>query len=80
MLAGCVIGADKSDYTRRLEEWRALTGRTDSPEVAGTVEQVTDKLRDYASAGVDRVMLQHLVHEDVEMVSLLGEVAQGLAS
>jgi hypothetical protein len=28
--------------------------------------------------GVERVMLQNLVHEDVEMVSLLGEVASRL--
>jgi alkanesulfonate monooxygenase SsuD/methylene tetrahydromethanopterin reductase-like flavin-dependent oxidoreductase (luciferase family) len=79
MLAGCVVGSDGTDYARRLEAWRALTGRTDSPQLAGTVEQVTEKLRDYASVGVDRVMLQHLVHEDVEMVSLLGEVARALS-
>ena len=78
MLAGCVVGSDESDYARRLEAWRALTGRADSPELAGTVEQVSEKLRDYASVGVDRVMLQHLVHEDSEMVPLLGEVAQAL--
>jgi alkanesulfonate monooxygenase SsuD/methylene tetrahydromethanopterin reductase-like flavin-dependent oxidoreductase (luciferase family) len=78
MLAGCVVGCDESDYARRLKEWRDLTGRADSPELAGTVEQVTDKLLEYASVGVDRVMLQHLVHEDVGMVPLLGEVAQAL--
>ena len=80
MLAGCVVGSNESDFARRLEAWRALTGRADSPELAGTVTQVTEKLRDYASVGVDRVMLQHLVHEDTEMVPLLGEVAQMLAS
>jgi alkanesulfonate monooxygenase SsuD/methylene tetrahydromethanopterin reductase-like flavin-dependent oxidoreductase (luciferase family) len=80
MLAGCVVGTDESDYVRRLEDWRALTGRGDTPEVSGTVEQVTEKLSDYASVGVDRVMLQHLVHEDTEMVPLLGEVARALAS
>jgi alkanesulfonate monooxygenase SsuD/methylene tetrahydromethanopterin reductase-like flavin-dependent oxidoreductase (luciferase family) len=80
MLAGCVLGADESDYRRRLREWRAFTGRDDAPELAGTVEQVTEALRSYESVGVDRVMLQHLVHEDVEMVPLLGEVAKALAS
>jgi hypothetical protein len=33
-------------------------------------------VRTYAAAGVDRVMLQHLDHEDVEMVGVLGEVAE----
>jgi alkanesulfonate monooxygenase SsuD/methylene tetrahydromethanopterin reductase-like flavin-dependent oxidoreductase (luciferase family) len=33
----------------------------------------------YEAAGVERAMLQHLVHEDVEMVALLGEVAAQVA-
>ena len=41
---------------------------------------MTEKLRDYASVGVDRVMLQHLVHEDTEMVPLLGELVRTLAA
>jgi hypothetical protein len=36
-------------------------------------------LREYEAAGVQRAMLQHLVHEDVEMVALLGEVAVQVA-
>ena len=46
----------------------------------GTVEEVVEKLRAYEEAGVERVMLQHLDHEDVEMVELLGaEVAPAVA-
>jgi alkanesulfonate monooxygenase SsuD/methylene tetrahydromethanopterin reductase-like flavin-dependent oxidoreductase (luciferase family) len=37
-----------------------------------------DVLRAYADAGVDRIMLQHLQHEDVETVTALGEVAAQL--
>jgi len=36
-------------------------------------------LRDYEAAGVERAMLQHLVHDDIEMVALLGELARALA-
>jgi alkanesulfonate monooxygenase SsuD/methylene tetrahydromethanopterin reductase-like flavin-dependent oxidoreductase (luciferase family) len=54
-----------------------LTGG-DRPPVAGTVDEVVDMLRAYEEAGVERVMLQHLVHEDVEMVTVLGEVAARL--
>jgi alkanesulfonate monooxygenase SsuD/methylene tetrahydromethanopterin reductase-like flavin-dependent oxidoreductase (luciferase family) len=44
--------------------------------VVGTVDEVVDRLREYQEAGVERVMLQHLVHDDLAMVELLGrEVA-----
>lgn len=80
MMAGCVVGADEHDYHRRLEEWRDFTGRNAVPEIAGTIAQVCETLEAYAAVGVERVMLQHLVHRDIEMVALLGEVAQRLTS
>ena len=55
----------------------ALTGN-DAPPIAGTVDQVAAVLREYEAAGVERAMLQHLVHEDVGMVTVLGEVAAQL--
>jgi len=80
MMAGCVVGVDERDYRRRLEAWRAFTGRDGLPEVAGTVAQACETLRAYAEAGVERIMLQHLLHRDTEMVALLGEVARALAN
>jgi alkanesulfonate monooxygenase SsuD/methylene tetrahydromethanopterin reductase-like flavin-dependent oxidoreductase (luciferase family) len=80
MLAGCVVGRDASDFHHRLSAWRQFTGRDDAPLLAGTVEEVVESLRSYASVGVDRVMLQHLVHEDIEMVALLGDIAHALAA
>ena len=53
--------------------------RKDSALV-GTVDEVVARLRAYEEAGVERVMLQHLDHEDVAMVELLGaEVAPAAA-
>jgi alkanesulfonate monooxygenase SsuD/methylene tetrahydromethanopterin reductase-like flavin-dependent oxidoreductase (luciferase family) len=78
MMAGCVLGAEESDYRSRLRDWRRLAKRDDSPELAGTVEQVSETLRRYQAVGVERVMLQHLVHEDTEMVALMGAVAHAL--
>jgi len=46
--------------------------------ISGTVDQVVARLREYEQVGVERVMLQHLVHEDVEMVRVLGDVASRL--
>jgi alkanesulfonate monooxygenase SsuD/methylene tetrahydromethanopterin reductase-like flavin-dependent oxidoreductase (luciferase family) len=48
--------------------------------VLGTVEELVDRLRGLEEAGVDRIFLQHLAHDDVEMVRLLGaEVAPAVA-
>jgi alkanesulfonate monooxygenase SsuD/methylene tetrahydromethanopterin reductase-like flavin-dependent oxidoreductase (luciferase family) len=48
--------------------------------VVGSVDEVVARLRAYESAGCDRVMLQHLLHTDLEPVRLLGrELAPALA-
>lgn len=54
-------------------------GREDEPPLCGTIDEVASRLRGYESAGVERAMLQHGVHEDVEMVAVLGEVSAQLA-
>ena len=78
MMIGCVVGRDRSDAAERLSEWRSLTGQDGSPGITGTVDEVSEVLRGYEAAGVERAMLQHLVHEDVEMVHVLGELAARL--
>ena len=40
--------------------------------IAGTVHEVVERLGALAEAGVERVMLQHLVHKDLDMVTLIG--------
>jgi F420-dependent oxidoreductase-like protein len=41
--------------------------------IVGTVESVAAQLRALGEVGVDRVLCQHLAHEDTEMVAVLGE-------
>ena len=55
--------------------WRVGEDRAELPEhwLAGTPEEIEAGLRDLADAGVERVMLQHLLHRDVDAVRLLGE-------
>jgi len=77
IMTGCLVGSDRADVDRRLERFRGVVGR-DAPPLCGTVEEVADRLRAYEAAGVERAMLQHLVHEDVEMVALLGDLAAQL--
>ena len=74
MTAG-IVGATESDVRDRVRRLVELTGNEPgAAAVVGTVEQAAERLREYESAGVDRIMLQHLLHEDVEMVELLGEL------
>ncbi|HEU5361865.1 MAG TPA: LLM class flavin-dependent oxidoreductase [Gaiellaceae bacterium] len=44
----------------------------------GTADELEERLREYEQAGVERVMLQHLEHEDIETVAMVGEVAARL--
>ena len=77
MMTGCVVGRDRGEVDDRLAQFKALTGN-DQPAISGTVDEVVARLREYEAVGVERAMLQHLVHEDVEMVTVLGEVASHL--
>jgi F420-dependent oxidoreductase-like protein len=40
--------------------------------LVGTVEQVAEKMHALAQAGVSRIMCQHLPHDDIDFVELLG--------
>ena len=69
-------------YSRRprelgFDEWLASYSERC---VVGSVEEAAEQLRAYERAGCDRVMLQHLLHTDLEPVRLLGrELAPALA-
>jgi len=76
MMTGCAVGRDRGEVDERLAALRAIG--SDTPPISGTVDEAAEALRAYEAAGVERVMLQHLVHEDVEMVAVLGELAAAL--
>jgi alkanesulfonate monooxygenase SsuD/methylene tetrahydromethanopterin reductase-like flavin-dependent oxidoreductase (luciferase family) len=40
--------------------------------VCGSVDEAVARLRDLAAAGVERMMLQHLLHDDLDAVELFG--------
>jgi alkanesulfonate monooxygenase SsuD/methylene tetrahydromethanopterin reductase-like flavin-dependent oxidoreductase (luciferase family) len=44
----------------------------------GPVAELEERLHAYAAVGVERAMIQHLNHEDVETVAALGELAARL--
>jgi hypothetical protein len=39
----------------------------------GTVDQAAERLHELDEAGVSRVMCQHLLHDDLDAVGLLGD-------
>jgi alkanesulfonate monooxygenase SsuD/methylene tetrahydromethanopterin reductase-like flavin-dependent oxidoreductase (luciferase family) len=82
LMTGCIVGADRTELHRRaqaLMDWSLASGsveeylRSVSAEwVVGTVDEVRDRLGELADAGVDRIMLQDQLHQDIDMVHLLG--------
>jgi len=92
LMAGCVVGEDRADAVRRAgrvaerrgwnaEDGEALLRETAGQWVAGTVDEAAARLREFEDVGVERVMLQHLAHDDVDMVELIGrEVVPAVAA
>jgi F420-dependent oxidoreductase-like protein len=82
LMTGCVLGEDEAQVRERVRAVLAATGRDMPPEeyletrrhalVLGTVDEAAGRLRELEEAGVERIFLQHLAHDDVEMVELIG--------
>ena len=82
LMTGCIVGRDDDEVRTRARRVMARGGGDGDVDdfirdrsertLVGTVEQVAARLREYEAAGVERVMLQHLDHEDIEMVELVG--------
>jgi F420-dependent oxidoreductase-like protein len=77
-----VVGADTADVEARAQRlvdrgYEAGDGASALAEnrdrwVCGTVDEAVQRLRDLADAGVERIMLQHLLHDDLDAVELFG--------
>jgi len=86
LMTSVMVGRDRGEVDerrRRLVEYlgRPLDDVEGSPRgVSGTVDEVAERLREFEQAGVTRVMCQHLLHDDHDMVALLGrEVTPAIA-
>jgi F420-dependent oxidoreductase-like protein len=81
LMTAVVVALDESSLAARcgrLEERANLPKGSllgDAPEgwIIGVVEQVAEQLSAIGEAGIDRVMCQHLLHDELEPVALLGE-------
>ena len=82
VMTGFARGADRGDLLEHARRPKEHWGADVSPEDAlaryeargtsGTPEQFVDGLHRLEDAGVERIMLQHAVHTDLETVELLG--------
>jgi F420-dependent oxidoreductase-like protein len=81
LMTGMVIGAERADVERRAHEVAEFRG--DPPDdaaaslreenwIVGTVPEALDQLRALEAVGVERIMLQHLLHRDLEVLDLIG--------
>ncbi|HEX7256038.1 MAG TPA: LLM class flavin-dependent oxidoreductase [Gaiellaceae bacterium] len=73
------------DHARRFVEVYPAAGSPDEwfeelkrRRVAGSPVDLVDGLREFEAVGVERVMLQHVVHHDLDVVAALGEIAAAL--
>src|SRR2546422_992358 len=80
LMAPCVLGRDDRELQESARRVGALFGR-DPKDVLerdgehgpiGTVAQVAERLRVIEEIGYDRIMLQHLAHQDLDTVALIG--------
>ena len=84
MMTGCLLGADEDEVRDRAARLMELTGQSGGVDewldglrdewIVGTPEQAAERLATYGEAGLDRVMLQHQLHEDLDMVALMGRL------
>ncbi|HEX9123432.1 MAG TPA: TIGR03560 family F420-dependent LLM class oxidoreductase [Actinomycetota bacterium] len=75
------VGEDDAASRARVERARALDPKAGDPDaylaelqrdcIVGTPQQAAERLSEYAAAGVQRVMLNHELFDDLEMVELL---------
>jgi F420-dependent oxidoreductase-like protein len=88
LMAPLVVGRDERELlesARRVgarfgREPQAVLERYGAYGPVGTVEQVVGRLRQVQALGYDRVMLQHLAHQDLDTVALIGrELAPAVA-
>jgi F420-dependent oxidoreductase-like protein len=79
-MVAVVTGADQGEVRERVARLAEWQGR-DQDEVldslrgtgvVGTIDEAAESLRELQAAGAQRVMIQHLLHDDLDAVELIG--------
>jgi F420-dependent oxidoreductase-like protein len=82
VMTACFVGETEAEVGDRVARFLAVRGDSTDPEtliaerrnrwLVGTVDEVGERIGELAELGVTRVFLQHLNHDDDEMVALVG--------
>ena len=83
VMTSCFLGDNRADAVERVGRFLAARGDDTDPEamlearrerwLAGSVDEVAERIEELRELGVTRVFLQHLNHSDDEMVALIGD-------
>jgi F420-dependent oxidoreductase-like protein len=79
-MVAVLVGADErelSERVARLAEWQGrepseLLDSLRGTGVVGTIDEAAERLAELEAAGAQRVMIQHLLHDDLDAVRLIG--------
>jgi F420-dependent oxidoreductase-like protein len=81
VMTGFVVGADETDLRSRARRLADRTGTDPDPArlreaepgwIVGTLEDAVEQLAALRDAGVSRMMLQNLLHTELEVIELIG--------
>lgn len=73
VMTGAALGRDEAEADERLQLIRERTGNpVQELSFAGSPEQVIEQFDRYREAGVDRIMIQLLLHDDLEQIEIIG--------
>ena len=83
-MTGCLIGEDDAEVRDRAARLMELSGQDGDLDtyldglrdawVVGTLDQAAERVVAMEEAGLDRVMLQHQLHDDLDMVALVARL------
>ena len=83
VMMACFVGESHADVIARIARFLSLRDEDTDPEamlaerrdrwLAGTVDEVVERVGELRELGVTRVFLQHVNHSDDEMVAVIGE-------
>jgi alkanesulfonate monooxygenase SsuD/methylene tetrahydromethanopterin reductase-like flavin-dependent oxidoreductase (luciferase family) len=80
VMAPCVIGRDEEEVLASARRIASRFGQSPEDVLArhrehgpvGTIAEAVERLKQIEKIGYERVMLQHLAHDDLETVALIG--------
>jgi len=81
LMTWCLVGETEREYLTRLRRTHAVAGQgrsfgtyrdqAEAEFIVGAPERAAERLTEYVAAGVERIMLNHSLFDDLQMLELL---------